>query len=242
MLATDQSFQGARPIKVYVISDFPILLEGLRAIAQSRSSIEILGTSSSLSGHEMPWGTQAPDVVLLDLETGPDKVLPWLRRSVQEQSAKVLLFSRREDPQLQDQAIQAGARGLVDHRTRLDTLVSALEKVHLGEIVLSQGATSRMLRSWAGATHPQHDQVLQQLSALTSKEVKILATLLSQSGDPAKVIAKGLHISESTLRNHLTSIYGKMGVHNRHALMSHAMRNGIAQKLAPHHALQDGTP
>lgn len=240
MPARGQEFKDTGPVKVFVISDFPILLEGLHAMAQQRSAIEILGTSTTLPPDGMLRGNEAPDVVLLDLETVPDQVLGWLRRSVQEYSAMVLLFSRREDPALQDQAMRAGARGLVDHRTRLDTLVHALEKVHRGEIVLSQGATLRMLRNWADAHPAQQDPVLVQLSALTRREVKILASLLSQAGDPAKVIAQGLHISESTLRNHLTSIYEKMGVHNRHALMSHAMRNGIAQKLAPHPALRHG--
>lgn len=242
VLASEENVSPAGPIKVYVISDFPILLEGLHTFSQKESSIRILGASSTLPLHEMPWGTPAPDVVLLDLDAAPDTVLPWLRQSVMERDLKVLLFSRREDPALQDQAMQAGARGLVDHRTRLGSLINALEKVHRGEIVLSQGATTRMLRNWVRTPSPHHDPVLQQLSALTNKEVKILASLLSQAGDPAKVIAQGLHISESTLRNHLTSIYGKMGVHSRHALMSHAMRNGIAQRLSPHHAFRDGTP
>lgn len=234
VLASDPHFKDTHPIKVYVISDFPILLEGLHACTQARPAFQILGTSSTLSPNEMPWGGETPDVVLLDLETVPDQVLSWLQHSVQEHHLKVLLFCRREDPALQDQAMQAGALGLVDHRTRMDTLVGALEKVHRGEIVLSQGAAARMLRSWASGTQPQHDHVLQQLSALTNRELKILRSLLSQAGDPAKVIAQDLHISESTLRNHLTSIYGKMGVHNRHALMSHAMRHGIAQRLALH--------
>jgi DNA-binding NarL/FixJ family response regulator len=232
VLATDQRFTSVPPIKVYVISDFPILLEGLQAFTQTRPAVQILGTASTLPFDDMPWGAETPDVVLLDLETVPDQVLRWLRHSVQERHLKVLLFCRREDPALQDQAMQAGALGLVDHRTRMDTLVSALEKVHRGEVVLSQGAATRMLRSWANGTQPQHDPVWQQLSALTQRELKILSSLLSQAGDPAKAIAQDLHISESTLRNHLTSIYGKMGVHNRHALMSHAMRHGIAQRLA----------
>ena len=45
--------------------------------------------------------------------------------------------------------------------------------------------------------------------------------------------AERLHISESTLRNHLTSIYSKMGVRNRNGLTSLAGRNGLSNKLKP---------
>jgi DNA-binding NarL/FixJ family response regulator len=48
------------------------------------------------------------------------------------------------------------------------------------------------------------------------------------SGEPGKTIAEKLHISESTLRNHLTSIYDKLGVANRHGLLAYAYQNGFA--------------
>lgn len=57
---------------------------------------------------------------------------------------------------------------------------------------------------------------------LTQRERSIVQTLLSFPAEPAKRIAQRLNISESTLRNHLTTIYDKLGVKNRTALVSQA--------------------
>ena len=62
------------------------------------------------------------------------------------------------------------------------------------------------------------------MKTLTSREKKIVETLMSNAGASAKVIADTLHISESTLRNHLGSIYHKLGVPNRLGLLDYMRR------------------
>jgi two-component system nitrate/nitrite response regulator NarL len=69
------------------------------------------------------------------------------------------------------------------------------------------------------------DQI--RISRLTARERELIIALLCSDTEPGKVIAHRLCISEQTLRNHLSSIYGKLGVHSRLGLHSFAVRHGL---------------
>lgn len=228
------SAQSAK-VRVFVLSDFQLVLQSLANLIQSRPERYILqGFSDAFETDSPPWGECKPDVVLLDLDGDPDRSLSWLRHWRSEIDLKALLMTRHETPAIYDQAMLAGARGLIDRRASLEHLLVALERVCKGEIWLDHASTARLL---GGLTDRESrkavDPVASQLALLTQREQTILGALLAHGGEPAKVVATRLHISESTLRNHLTSIYEKVGVSNRNGLLSHALRSGLAARLAP---------
>lgn len=69
------------------------------------------------------------------------------------------------------------------------------------------------------------DQI--RISRLTARERELIMALLCSDTEPGKVIAHRLCISEQTLRNHLSSIYGKLGLHSRLGLHAFAVRHGL---------------
>jgi DNA-binding NarL/FixJ family response regulator len=71
------------------------------------------------------------------------------------------------------------------------------------------------------------DQNHIRISRLTARERGLILALLCSDTEPGKVIASRLCISEQTLRNHLSSIYGKLGVHSRLGLHAYAVRHGL---------------
>ena len=62
---------------------------------------------------------------------------------------------------------------------------------------------------------------------MTGREREIVAALVADAGATARVLAEKLLISEHTLRNHLTSIYDKLGVANRLELFAYAQKHGL---------------
>jgi DNA-binding CsgD family transcriptional regulator len=72
--------------------------------------------------------------------------------------------------------------------------------------------------------NPEHDRI----GSLTKRERQSVAVIAGDPSASAKALAARLHISEHTLRNHLTSVYSKLGVPNRVALYAYAHRHGLA--------------
>lgn len=231
----DNNVAQSSRVRVFVLSDFQLMLQSLANLIRSRPERYVLqGVSDTLDTDRPPWGECKPDVVLLDLDGDPERSLAWLRHWRAAIDLKALLMTRHETPAIYDQAMLAGARGLIDRRSSPEHLLVALERVCKGEIWLDHASTARLLGGLTDRDQRKAvDPVASQLALLTQREQTILGALLAHGGEPAKVVATRLHISESTLRNHLTSIYEKVGVSNRNGLLSHALRSGLAERLAP---------
>lgn len=225
--------QPAGPLSVFLISDFQLLLESLaQAIQLQPQRYKLLGCASVLTT-PAPWGEQVPDVVLLDLDMDAQRGLLWLKSGSHDGAPRVLLFSRLGQTDLMDQAILEGGRGVIGPEASTDHVLRALDKVGQGEVWLDHATTSRLLHGQVQrVVRDAQDPVKAMLSLLTDKEQCILGKLLHHGGESAKVIASRLFISESTLRNHLTSIYEKIGVRNRNGLMAHAAQIGLTDHLA----------
>lgn len=229
----DTAVRPAGPLSVFLISDFQLLLESLsQAIQLQPQRYKLLGCAAALT-IPAPWGEQVPDVVLLDLDMDAQRGLLWLKSGCHDGAPRVLLFSRLGQTALIDQAILEGGQGVIGAEASTDHVLRALDKVGQGEVWLDHATTSRLLHGQAQrVVRDAQDPVKTKLSLLTDKERCILGKLLRHGGESAKVIASRLFISESTLRNHLTSIYEKMGVRNRNGLMAHAAQIGLTDHLA----------
>jgi DNA-binding NarL/FixJ family response regulator len=75
----------------------------------------------------------------------------------------------------------------------------------------------------AKETNPEQRKI----DLLTPRERKIIRSMTAHAGASGSEVAKSIHISESTLRNHLTSIYSKLELSNRLELWDYAHKNGL---------------
>ncbi len=216
---------NARRIRVALVEARPLVSLGVERL------MEVHGADMSLvwsetSADEACVRTQATpaDVVLVGAPSAAniEAALPKLSAR-----ARVLVLLDCPTPELQESAILAGAQGAASLCDDAELLARAIRKVHEGEIWLDRVATRRILGRMA---RPDSDDARGEPSAvkLTQRERDILIAMNSSSQLGAKRIAEKLGISESTLRNHLTSIYGKLGVSGRVEMFAVAHRNGFA--------------
>jgi two-component system, NarL family, nitrate/nitrite response regulator NarL len=117
---------------------------------------------------------------------------------------------------------------VVKKREAPAALIKAIEKVHEGELWIDRGATSRIFMEMARQKSAErNDPEKSKISMLTSRERQTIAAVASDASAPGKVIAGRLCISEHTLRNHLTSIYGKLGLSSRVDLYAYATKHSL---------------
>lgn len=205
----------------------PLMAWGLERLLQSAEpELHCLGVVGSVLQGLPHLGSCRPDVVVLDLdgEDGPDCVAQLHAHS----PAKVIAITGSNDPQVHDGAVLAGARGVVTKRESPPVLLKAIEKVHQGELWVDRQATGRLFLELARQKVRQgSDPERSRIDTLTARERQMVGLLVQQAASPAKVIAQQLHISEHTLRNHLSSIYAKLSVASRVELHAFAMRHGL---------------
>lgn len=215
----------------------PLVSWGLERLLQTEPKrFALIGMAASVAEALLNLHSFQPDVVLLDLD-GEDGTESLADLTAQT-SAKVLAITMSGQTSFHDGMVLAGASGVVTKKESPSTLLRALECVAAGEMWLDRLNASRLLQELArrqreGEYSPNltHND---RIRKLTRREREMIAALCARSGVPGKVLAAEFGISENTLRNHLTSIYRKLGVGNRTELYAYAQEHGLA--AAHHHA------
>jgi DNA-binding NarL/FixJ family response regulator len=150
------------------------------------------------------------DVVLLNAEQEQPSLM---LRIAAMSDAKVLLLALERCPSNIEDWLKVGARGLVHAQADTAELLKAISKVYAGEYWFNRQITSRMIANLGH--NNEHTEEQKRIAALTTKEKLVVKAVVDGGGKTLRETAKGLEISENTVRNHLRSIYSKLGLANR---------------------------
>lgn len=214
------------PIRVLLVSDLAIVAWGLERLIDSLSPR--LGLVGAAAGYDeaLPLvGAGTVDVIVVDLDGGLTAHGIGVLREASE--AKILALTVSGHVGLRDSAVLAGASGVVSKSEPVSVFANAIEKIHAGELWLDRAATNRIFLELARrkAADPEQKKIV----LLTRKERWVIAEIARDASTTGRDIARTLHISEHTLRNHLTSIYSKLELRSRLALYAYALRHKIPE-------------
>jgi two-component system response regulator DesR len=187
-------------IRLLLADDQALVRGALAALLDLESDLQVVAEVSR--GDEVVPAAVAgqADVALLDIEMpGMDGIAATaaLRRALP--SCRVLIVTTFGRPGYLRRAIEAGASGFVVKDTPARQLAEAVRRVHAGLRVLDPALAEESLVSGA--------------SPLTARETEVLRA--ARGGDTVADVAAVLHLSEGTVRNHLSSAIGKTGARNR---------------------------
>ncbi|HEX6178252.1 MAG TPA: response regulator transcription factor [Thermoanaerobaculia bacterium] len=210
-------------IRIVVADDHPFILDGLDQLFRAESDCEIVARSTD--GEEALRAVQTfrPDVLVLDVRMPRLDGIELLRRMHELQlSTKVVLLTASLDDARLLEAFRLGASGLVLKESAPRLLVQSVRQVANGEQSWNGKAIAGALRLVL-----QREQAVAAASAvLTARELEV--TRMVASGLRNKEIASRLEITEGTVKFHLHSIYEKLQIDGRYALMSYARDHGLA--------------
>jgi DNA-binding NarL/FixJ family response regulator len=212
------------PTTLFVVDDHPVLREGIKMLAESSGDVRVTGSSATASGALDALARLAPDGVLLDLDLGVEDGLAWLPRIVEAApKAHVLILTALRDRARDEEALRAGARGLVLKDAAPEVLLQAIRSVAAGALWFDP----RVLASPRAAPHAAAGGSGHDLESLTPREREIVA--LVAEGLRNEEVGRRLGITEKTVRNHLTAVFQKLGVSGRLELVVYAFDRGIAR-------------
>ncbi|MGQ4619921.1 response regulator [Nocardia sp. R7R-8] len=198
-------------IRLLLADDQALVRGALAALLGLENDLEVVGEVGR--GDEVldAVARTGPDVVLLDVEMpGMDGITVAGKLHLAHPDVRILMVTTFGRPGYLRRAIDAGATGFVVKDTPARELADAVRRVRMGLRVIDPGLAAETLT--AGT------------SPLTAREREVLAA--AADGAPASAIAKRLHLSEGTVRNHLSSAIGKTGTSTRGEAVRAAERLG----------------
>jgi two-component system nitrate/nitrite response regulator NarL len=214
-------------IRIVILDSQTLFRAGLRRIIESQPGMAVVGEAGSSAESLELIPTLKPDIILVDLNLSGlsehDPLVPIIKAAVE---SRVILVTGANDPRVPQKAVEDGVVGVVYKTQSPEMLIKAIEKVHAGEVWLEHALIANVLsRLSHNSSSNKTDSDADSITRLSEREKEVVR-LIGQ-GLKNKRISTELCISETTVRHHLTSIYGKLGVSDRLELLVYAHRYGL---------------
>ncbi len=232
-----QGSQGAgQPVRVLLVDDHHLVIEGLRAVLSTDPEIDVVGEARS--GREAVGAVERlrPNIVLMDIRMADGDGITATRQVKQvAPETSVIMLTMYENPEYLFEAVKAGASGYVLKDVAGPDLLDAIHTVMDGGSLLNQEVVGKFLRQLAadaqqtsgpsmrgtGGTGPER---------LTPRELEVLQ--LIAAGMSNKEIGARLSVSVATVKTHLEHILQKMQVSDRTQAAVQAVTRGLLGGMA----------
>jgi DNA-binding NarL/FixJ family response regulator len=204
-------------IRLVVVDDHPVVRQGLIAMLRWEPELEIVGEAAD--GHDA--GRQIldcrPDVVLLDLRL-PGLSGVEVMREVRPRAPEVrfLVLTTYDSETYIAPALAAGARGYLLKDATIEELMHGVRSVMSGGVALEPSVAERLL---------DHMTDTEGGGDLSERELEVLGLLVDGSSNRA--IAQRLHLSENTVKAHISHIFTKLGAQSRTEAVTIALQRGL---------------
>jgi two-component system NarL family response regulator len=203
-------------IRLMLVEDHAVVRQGLAALLGAEDGLEIVGAvGDGLAALEM-YARVKPDVVLMDLQMpkmGGVEAIKKIREG--HPAARVIVLTTFDGDEDIYRALQAGARAYLLKGMPVEELVTTIHAVHKGKLHIPAPVAEKLAERVSG-------------QELTARELSVLERIVA--GRANKEISADLFISEATVKTHINSLLGKLGVADR----THAATVAIQRGLVSH--------
>jgi DNA-binding NarL/FixJ family response regulator len=202
---------AADPIRVLIVDDHAVVRLGLRSLLTHSNGFRVVGEAGSASESVTLTGQTRPDVVLMDVRLPDGSGVEACRRIKQEHpDTRVVMLTSYSDEEAIVGAVMAGASGYLLKQADAERLTQAIRDAAAGESSLDPRAAGMLLNQFRELSAKQAEN---ELSGLTDRERRMLA--LIAEGYTNRAIGEVLHLSEKTVRNHVSQLLRKLGFQRR---------------------------
>jgi DNA-binding NarL/FixJ family response regulator len=199
------------PTRILIADDHPLFRAGLRALLESVPDTEVVGEAETGDQAVAAALSLLPDVVVMDVNMpGRNGIDATRRITDQSQHVQILVMTMHEDDDAVFAALRAGARGYLLKGAAQDETLRAIRAVANGEAIFGPGIAERLRHFLATPAQPDHRDAFPQL---TERELEILAALAERKTNAE--ISASLFLSPKTVRNYVSTIFGKLQVADR---------------------------
>jgi DNA-binding NarL/FixJ family response regulator len=226
--------EPARPVRVALVDDQPLVRAGLRMVIDSQPDLQVVVEADDGRDALHRLATTATDVVLMDVRMPGMDGLSATRLLLADGAAaaagdpRVVVLTTFDLDEYVLDAIRAGASGFLLKDAQPEELLTAIRTVHQGDAVIAPSSTRRLMERLVTALPPEEAAGPQEaLAALTSREREVL--VLMARGRSNTEIATDLFVAEATVKTHVGRILSKLDARDRVQAVVTAYETGLVR-------------
>lgn len=219
----------SEPVRVMLADDQALFRSGIAVIIDAQPDLVVVGQASNgLQAVELA-GRCRPDVILMDVRMPRMDGVEATRRIIEArvgEAPRIVMLTTFGFDDAARAAISHGASGFLLKDGTPDFLCATIREVHAGQRVVAPGDLGAL---FARPAHTADPDALASFGQLTQRETGVLRHVVA--GMSNAEIAASMHLSESTVKTHLSSLLLKLGVRDRVQAVVLAYRSGVADQL-----------
>jgi DNA-binding NarL/FixJ family response regulator len=201
-------------IRVLIVDDEALVRAGLVMILRAAPDITVVGEAGDGAAALVAAERHRPDVVLMDVRMpGSDGLTAAQRLTDADRPVKVIMLTTFDLDEYVHAALRAGAVGFLLKDTPPTDLIAAVRTVAAGNAMLAPSVTKRLINAYSNTTPARTHAARQRLTVLTERE-RDVADALAHGLSNAH-IGRELHMSEATVKAHVSHLLAKLGLSNR---------------------------
>ena len=230
LLPRNLSLDGQQTLRILLVDDHPLFLEGLRNLLTVHGMRVIGLAKDGVEAQELARKLQ-PDFILMDIKMPRcDGVEATRRIKAEMPEMKVVILTTSADDDNLFEALRSGACGYLLKDMEVDEFLSLLGELSRGETIFSPGLANKILQVFANhqarfAAAVETSQSLEVSSELTERQLAVLR-LLSQ-GLTYKEIGRRLFLTERTIKYHMGEILHRLHLKGRRQVIDYVQRSGL---------------
>lgn len=200
-------------IRILIVEDHHVVRKGLVALLAAVPEVEVVGEASDGVEAVARFGELQPDVTLMDLQLpnmGGVDAITRIRRDFP--AARFIVLTTFDGDEDIYRSLQAGAKAYLLKGMTCEELLSTIQAVHSGRTFIPPQIASKLAERMS-------------TQELTARELRVLERIVA--GRANKEIAADLKISETTVKSHVNSLLGKLGVADRTHAATVAIQRGL---------------
>jgi DNA-binding NarL/FixJ family response regulator len=215
-----------KPIRIILCDDQALFRDGLRMLLSLHADLEVVGEADHGDAAVQAALRLRPDVMIMDLRMPGMSGIEATRRvlAASPQTRVIVLTTFREDEEIFE-ALRAGACGYVLKDIPADQLADAIRTAAQGGTYLEPGVAARVIKEFSRLSGLPDQRSVLDSHQFSARELDVLRQV--SRGRTNKEIASALHISEGTVKNHLTSVFSRLAVQDRTQAALKARELGI---------------
>jgi DNA-binding NarL/FixJ family response regulator len=203
------------PIRILIVDDHPLLREGVGSLVEKQADMLIVAEASNGKEALQLFQQHLPDITLMDLRLpGMDGIDAMTAILAEFPDAKIIVLTSFSGDVHILRALKAGARGYLLKDLLRKELLEAIRTVHAGRKRIPPEIASHIAEHASDTT-------------LTRREIEVLQ--LIATGNPNKLVADKLSVTEDTIKMHVKSILSKLGANDRTHAVTIAFKRGIME-------------